>query len=122
AALNSGDPIDWDEVISILESRQQRRDAFVLGVEDPGPLNALIFPNPARMGDDITITLKVATPGPLTVRLVDINGRLLISEIIPPSAQPQIKLNPTSQFRPGVYLLQVDLGNKKINKKIHIIN
>lgn len=118
AALNSGDPIDWDEVISILESRQQRRDAFVLGVEDPGPLNALIFPNPARMGDDITITLKVATPGPLTVRLVDINGRLLYNEKWSPGMPTEIRIAPYQRLHPGMYVIVVEMGDAVLRKKL----
>lgn len=118
AALNSGDPIDWDEVISILESRQQRRDAFVLGVEDPGPLNALIFPNPARMGDDITITLKVATPAPLTVRLVDINGRLLYNEKWSPGMSTEIRIAPYQRLHPGMYVVVVEMGDAVLRKKL----
>lgn len=78
-----------------------------------------IYPNPAS--DKLNIDFYLPQQNNVTVRLVDLVGKTMLKQQVGQlNAGPRsIKLN-TSEFTPGIYLLEIKIGNDISTKKISI--
>jgi hypothetical protein len=79
-----------------------------------GHLEARLFPNPVLR--ETTLLLEIKTPGILSVDLVDLNGRMLLT-LSPRQVQQgeeRITLD-TGNEAPGIYLLRVRLNQEEVH-------
>lgn len=91
------------------------------GYDDPASAyNLLIHPNPAS--GTITLQLNSDPADHVAYCLRDLTGRVLLSEQIQKhSTVVQKKIN-LSSYRNGIYLLELNVNNNLINKKIIVNN
>jgi hypothetical protein len=89
---------------------------------DGGPLGVRVFPNPAVAG--APVALEVAGEGEATIRVVDVNGRL-IDRLVRPNGPGTIRWDATSRDgRPlpaGVYFVEVDGGAGRTVERLTLL-
>ncbi len=79
--------------------------------------NLMVWPNPAK--DFINFQISSINSGSTTVSLVDIRGRKVYQNTF--NSQNIIRSEiKTSNFAKGVYILNIQQGNKNLNKKVII--
>src|SRR5690606_39057623 len=100
------------------------------GIESPGDvLRVHIYPNPARIGEPISVELGFTAPAVTTrIRLVDVNGRLLYDGSWSPGMSPEIQIAAKGQgllhagLHPGMYVVMVEMGDAVLRKKLLVKN
>ncbi|MEO6168177.1 MAG: T9SS type A sorting domain-containing protein, partial [Chitinophagales bacterium] len=83
------------------------------------PLEAGIFPNPAS--DNTTISFSLYDASPITIRLIDLNGKVIdeISNAMYPEGSHQVTFN-SSDVPSGLYLLQLATNKEVVTSKLVI--
>lgn len=79
--------------------------ASQVGIAGINPLNASFFPNPAKE----TISIVIPNSGPHTIRIVDLTGKTINTNIINPVNNHPSEIGIT-QLAPGSYILEIDNG------------
>jgi len=81
------------------------------------PTNLQVYPNPTR--DEVQVSFEVTTNNPLTLRLHDMQGRLIYQQVLsdPLNGYVQMKLS-TATFNNGVYTLSLQHGVQFSNQKL----
>jgi hypothetical protein len=64
----------------------------------------LVFPNPAK--DNLNICLREASAVQMTLRLINVNGQILLERKIESGKGTTFSI-PVEKFNPGIYLLQI---------------
>lgn len=91
-------------------------ESIVTGIssEALSPLSLRLFPNPAD--EHVEIQLSQGTNEVVTIRVIDLNGRLL--KLTEKAGSDNLRLD-VSSLRPGQYLLRIDAGQKlSVTEKI----
>lgn len=87
-------------------------------LDDTKDLIVKAYPNPAY--DFLTVSVQNVNDKPVNIRLVDISGRSVYSEVIKNNGiDTQLQIDVTG-FTSGMYLLQIFNGIKQENKRIVI--
>lgn len=87
----------------------------VSGVEDMTPLDHTnLYPNPA--GNIVNLSLDLPTNEDVTIKVYDLSGKVVVSQIINAPAGKSIHTMNTEAFASGMYL--VDLSYGEIHKSI----
>ncbi len=68
----------------------------------------ILYPNPAS--STITISFEKDQSGPMTIQVIDLVGKVLVSEIKTLSAGEQIVQQDIASFAPGTYILKIQSG------------
>ena len=74
------------------------------------------YPNPAN--DFTRVVLDMQKSGPVELRVVDLNGRLWESRMVDLTSGLQTLDLSTASLTPGVYLLQIRMGNAFVQQKL----
>jgi hypothetical protein len=82
--------------------------------------DVVIYPNPSR--NEFMVMLTNLHIGKLVnIKLINENG-LIIKSFSEITASDTYHLTlDTHQFKKGIYLLQIDIGNKRFNRKIAVL-
>jgi len=76
------------------------------------PLKA--FPNPLRVGQELTVTLDATYLNTATaIRLLDLSGRVILENRIQTFNQDRVVL-PTQEIAPGLYLVQIQGSDNRV--------
>ncbi len=78
---------------------------------------ATVYPNPASNMINFTLSNK---NGKVTAMLIDMNGAVIINEVVTENSQGVFRLNIKNKPVPGNYLLQVISDNLKESIKVSI--
>jgi len=78
----------------------------------------MIFPNPVK--DAMTVTFYKNTAGSVTFRLLDVSGKTIkeVKKAQLPAGEQSVLLNVTNGLTPGVYVLQINDGEKSTSHKV----
>lgn len=111
-AFNFANGVSGNQGDVIRTSTLALSQASGVGVEDMVERGFTVFPNPANGFVNITLP---TTAEKATVTLVDLTGRVAISNMVTPvNGQARLELGNT---RPGVYLLAIEFnGQRKVTK------
>ncbi|MBN8577737.1 MAG: fibronectin type III domain-containing protein [Cytophagales bacterium] len=93
---------------------------LVTGVENPGgePFQAYVYPNPATF-DQLYVKLESGSKQNATVKMVDVTGRTIFTQLINGSEGNGIhKLNVAQDTTPGLYIIQIQQGNAVLQRKV----
>lgn len=95
--------------------------ANIVGTEEPAAAmeqNISIYPNPFT--DRVYINLNELDKGNLSVRIYDMQGRLIEELFSGKASQTGLKLQwqPANGVKKGVYMLEVISGDKRVTKKL----
>ncbi len=78
------------------------------------------YPNPTTE-DNINIKLEADQNSSLLIQMYDLNGRVLYKNLLEPGEiDAEIKIMPNERVRKGIYILTMEQGGKKINRKLVI--
>ena len=92
---------------------------LTLGIDDQDALNDFVlWPNPVN--DELNFKYNSVNSYNSKVTLVDIQGRTVFSNVIIPEGQTITGNINTSEFSSGIYILNIEQGDAKINKKVII--
>ena len=75
-----------------------------------------VYPNPSKSSFNITLNLKTETP--LTMNVVDVNGKTMHSEVLTPKPGNTIYSIPTMGYPKGVYLIELTNGAESAKRRI----
>ncbi len=78
-------------------------------------LNVMVFPNPITAQSVLKINSPEASD--VTIRIVDVNGRIVFANQLKVMGEMSIPLN-LGNIVKGVYILQIQKGNKLVTKQI----
>ena len=77
-----------------------------------------VYPNPAH--NNIKLTLNDPYSGMIHARIIDMNGRVLKQEQLIKNEVQKNWTIPLTELNKGVYLIQLQIGNKTVSKEIII--
>jgi len=89
-----------------------------VSVADDNKVDFSIYPNPAN--DKINITVGGNNTGLMNLKISDLTGRIVYSGEFRDLLAGQLKSINSSEFKNGMYLIQIASGEKLITKKILI--
>lgn len=106
----------WTEVLSngsyVKDKRQVYLDFFT---ESPSPQfqepSWVIFPNPARQGTEIQVSLQSSHQGATVLEIMDLRGQGLSRAEFPASSLQGIRMQLSDALQPGIYICRVQIGN-----------
>jgi len=75
-----------------------------------------IFPNPVE--DRLQVVIQSSNPAPATIRLTDLNGRILHELVFKQAARQHEQVISLSGVSSGVYLLRADVGGRLLVRKV----
>ncbi|MEO1449526.1 MAG: UvrD-helicase domain-containing protein, partial [Bacteroidota bacterium] len=78
--------------------------------------NRQVFPNPTS--DQLTITFEPLAPQPATLRLRNPLGQLLQTQSLGTVSGPQKRQLDMSQLTPGIYLLELEIGDARRSLRV----
>jgi len=119
-----GNPVDMSGAAGLPNiGACNEKDGSVSTMEDY--LNSIpqyrckVYPNPVE--GDLTIELRSGGTSHVDVRIIDLQGKLIQHETqVFVNAENRYLLSPLPGIPTGIYLLQVDTGKEKFNKRIVI--
>src|SRR6185369_205423 len=84
-------------------------------------LSLAISPNPAR--GDLLLSLGVDRTAPITITLLDIQGRALRSRVLDGLAPGVhlVNVTPSQHLRPGLYFVRLDRGGDVITRRVTLL-
>ncbi len=75
-----------------------------------------LFPNPVE--DRLQVVIQSSTPAPATIRLTDLNGRILHEIVFKQAARQHEQVITLSGFSSGIYLLRANVGGRLLVRKV----
>lgn len=95
----------------------QKGPAVAAGISEQSEIRSFgCYPNPAS---DITrIVLDMQNSGPLGLSVIDLNGRLCDNRMFEVQSGLQTLDLPVSSLEPGVYILQIRMGDALLTQKL----
>ena len=118
--------LDGDGDLDLLGSEYAGGEWFyyennsLVSTDDPNPasISLNLFPNPAS--DQLNLTWKAPEkPGPVRIQLLDLTGRVIHSEDLGIRIQGSHMIS-LANFSAGMYLIQLDLGDRSAREPIMI--
>ena len=100
-----------------LDGRTEYSNMIMVKTGSAQKLTAAVYPNPFVEKLEVTLTLSKALP--VTVRLMDMNGRLVKGQLFAgQSGSNKWTLTGLSEFNKGLYVVEVTAGEEKWIQKI----
>jgi hypothetical protein len=107
----------WEPTEENITNAVVEAGGLLVGNHELSADNIEIYPNPVR--HEISIQLSPDFKSEIHFRLNDLNGKQIISGLIPENRNSIFKL-PVSEIRNGLYLLRLESENQIFTQKIFI--
>jgi len=83
--------------------------------------DAVIFPNPSFQNEELSVSiLTMDRNAPVSIKLVDVLGKIHIHEINDNISKELISLKPSYPLTSGLYIISITQGSNRISKRIVI--